>query len=300
MAFSPTLNGASRNLENRSSVAVAVDASLGELDTEEVDTQITRQDTAPEPSANYVVPEANRETWKNFGCDTEAGRMLRNLYSNKGQYTGISYPKPSQQKWKPAPKERGPCPQRAAVRVPRVTNRPSVASDAQPGMSRWGPPPPPGKKPKEDIIAETKNYEKEKPILPHGRDQEVVKERLQVQCEFGGGRMMPKGAMGNSKMEQVRVVNRMPASRRKMVEEEEKEESGGATVGMTREQKEMYAEKERNIEDMSRRLAEIDAEDVSIPVTSKLKTQRNKEALQLQNDIDRGRKDLIRLRALAG
>lgn len=85
-----------------------------------------------------------------------------------------------------------------------------------------------------------------------------------------------------------------------MVEEEEKEESGGATVGMTREQKEMYAEKERNIEDMSRRLAEIDAEDVSIPVTSKLKTQRNKEALQLQNDIDRGRKDLIRLRALAG
>ncbi|CAE7379488.1 unnamed protein product [Symbiodinium pilosum] len=31
-------------------------------------------------TADYTVPEQSKEVWKHFGCDTEAGRMLRRLY----------------------------------------------------------------------------------------------------------------------------------------------------------------------------------------------------------------------------
>merc|ERR1712157_196892 len=36
-------------------------------------------------STDYAMPAANREVWKVFGHDTEAGRLLKKLYKNGGQ-----------------------------------------------------------------------------------------------------------------------------------------------------------------------------------------------------------------------
>merc|ERR1711920_1077744 len=76
-------------------------------------------------STDYAMPTANREVWKVFGHDTEAGRLLKKLYKNGGQSEAaakVRYPRlesPSQ-RWEPKAAQRKPCPQRAVVKVPQA------------------------------------------------------------------------------------------------------------------------------------------------------------------------------------
>merc|ERR1719387_1313121 len=111
-----------------------------------------------EGDPDYRPPENAKELWKNFGCDTEAGRLLRNLYGNKPSRDGaakISYPKVGGgAKWEPKPKAKGPCPQKAQVRVPRPGGRQRPDPD---NPDHWYFPAG-GKKQLDQIVLETDDY----------------------------------------------------------------------------------------------------------------------------------------------
>lgn len=241
---------------------------------------------------DYHPPEHAKELWKNFGCDTEAGRLLRNLYGNKPQKDGaskISYPKVGMaSKWEPKPKAKGPCPQKAQVRVPKPGHRQRPDPD---NPDHWYFPAG-GKKQLDQIIADTDDYldVPEKPAP--GRNQDKEKDDLQQKFQFGGGNAMPKGAMGSVPKGDVPRAQPRPDKGPDIDE-----------TGMTREQREIFEELIMAVQRKQARLKEIDAEEAEEKAANKKagkdQTERNKEALQLQNDIDRLLKDIDKLMELS-
>lgn len=262
------------------------DEKQEEEDPQEVDEELDSQDVADagNNSTDYVVPEQSKEVWKNFGCDTEAGRMLRKLYSSgshvKDASSRVSYPRlvSPARRWEPKSAPRKPCPQRAPVSVPKPQRR-----SIDPDDPRYWRVPIPCRKPAAEIFAEMQDQRPEKPNLPQGRDQAAVKQDLQDRFRYCGGRALPEGAMGHvPRAELPAAVARAPKDHATRIDES----------GLTVEQREIFVELTRAIQYKQERLAELDTENAADPKASKAKTSRNREALQLQNDIQRCLNDI--------
>lgn len=242
---------------------------------------------------DYAVPSANREVWKQFGCNTEAGRALRRLYKGGAQSDAssmVSYPRlqsPSQ-KWEAKPAARKPCPQRAPVRVPKAS-RPKYDPD---DPRNWRVPLP-GRKPANQIMAEMEADQPEMPNLPQGRNNGAEKQQLQDRFQFCGGRAMPKGAMGH--VEHSEDLPQVVESIRGRLEERRRRDENG----MDAEQRDIFEELMLAIKHKQERISEIDAEDATDPKPGKARTARNKEALELRNEINRNLADIDKLMELA-
>lgn len=238
-------------------------------------------------TTDYAVPEENRDVWKNFGCDTEAGRMLRRLYGGmqqKEMASRVSYPRlvsPARRLSEPKAPPPKPCPQRAVVQVPRPMARRVDPDDPK----NWRAPLP-GRKPASIILAEMEAGVPKRPDLPSGRDQAAEKRSLQDRFRYGGGQALPPGAMGNV------PKGEMPPARASSVGARRKEQQlrHQRESGMTAEQREIFQELTLAVKSKQARLAELDAADAAEKASgqkpSKASTERNKEALQLQNDIE--------------
>eukprot|EP00439_Symbiodinium_sp_Y106_P038049 s2642_g4.t1 len=103
-----------------------VDEELVEVDTVETIERLanmqhpsadraTPSESSTARTADYSVPEQSKEVWKHFGCDTEAGRMLRKLYKGAGSRelgSKISYPQLATPatRWQPPPKAKPAAP----------------------------------------------------------------------------------------------------------------------------------------------------------------------------------------------
>mmetsp|Transcript_7835 Transcript_7835/g.18259 ORF Transcript_7835/g.18259 Transcript_7835/m.18259 type:complete len:309 (+) Transcript_7835:61-987(+) len=245
---------------------------------EEEDDYDPHDDAGHDAGSMSSTPSSNRpvEVWKQFGCETEAGRALRKLYGNLGQSKAaarISYPKlTAQRKPEPiaAPKA---CPQRARVSVPKPGQRPSLDPD-DPRNWRM---PVGGRKPGQQILEEMQAAKPEKPNLVEGRDHAAEKSRLQDKFRYCGSNAMPKGAMGYvPKGEMPKALPR----------QQERLDSYDEAAGMTVEQRQILEELVQAMQRKQQRLKEIDAENAAEEgKLSKVRTVRNKEALQLQNDI---------------
>jgi hypothetical protein len=269
------------------------DVEEDEGEPDEVEEDLVSESQPPtgqtNPSAtDYALPEDNRDVWKNFGCETEAGRALRRLYGNTQQRDAasrVSYPRmiSPARKWEPKAAARKPCPQRAAVAVPKPGRRALDRDDP-----RYWRIPAPGRKPASEIFAEMESNQPQRPDLLPGRNQSKMKQDLQDKFQFCGGSMMPKGAMGYvtpGEVPDAKLVRRDLPERWDHVDES----------GLTREQREIFIELTKAIQYKQGRLAEIDALDASEQKGSKAKTERNREALQLENDIERCMKDIDKL-----
>lgn len=238
------------------------------------------------PAGDYAVPEQNKEVWQKFGCNTEAGRMLRKLYSGGSQSSAskVAYPRlKTKMSWE-APGPNGlpvgqskPCPQRAVIRVPR----PAYERPDRDDPKNWRRPMP-GRKPQSEIQAEMDAMQPERPCLPMGRNQDKAKDHLQDRNQYCGGRMMPPGAAGHVEKSAMPKALVRPSQERRALDEN----------GMNAEQREMFQELTEAIRDKQGRLAALDAEEKADPRPSKKRTDQNKEALQLRNDIDRDLKDV--------
>jgi len=229
-------------------------------------------------SRKNAIPERNKEVWKQFGCNTEAGRMLKKLYASGRTSTAstkIAYPTfKTAQRWEPKAAPQKPCPQRAGVQVPRAVRRPRADPD-DPGTWQF---PTGGKKQAHEIAAEMNAYMPEKPNLEAGRNLAAEKADLQDRFRFCGGKMMPNGAMGHVPAGDLpKVVPRSVEDRPDYVDPE---------TGMTREQREIFEELMNAVRWRQERLAEIDSENAADQKMSKTRTERNKEALKLKNDIE--------------
>lgn len=265
-----------------------LEASVGEGSCE------TSGTAAGSRSADYSTPAANKEVWKNFGCNTEAGRALRRLYKGGSASEAsamIAYPRLSSPstRWEPKPAERKPCPQKAAVNAPKLRQ-----SGPDPDDPRNWRVPIPGRKPASQILAELEAHRPEKPVLPRGRDHSVEKNLLQNKFQFCGGRALPKGAMGH--VETGALPEAAPNARARHESRRRKDENG-----MDAEQREIFEELMLAVKRKQERLKEIDAEEAADdPMRpSKARTSRNKEALELKNDVDRCLRDIDKLIELA-
>jgi hypothetical protein len=230
--------------------------------------------------------------WKAFGCETKAGRALRGLYSSGNRVrdatSKVSYPRLESpaSRWEPKRLPRRPCPQQAAVRVPR----PNACARADRDDPRNWPAdlPCPRRKPAAEILAEMQAARPEVPDnMARGRDQASEKQRLQDHFRYCGGNMMPKGAMGNVPPGELPKVAERAAARGQV-----------DLNGMTAEHREIFQELAMAIQRKQARIDEIDAEDQADSRPSKKKTDRNKEALELKNAIGVCLKDIDRLLAL--
>lgn len=245
----------------------------------------------PRSGGDYVVPAANREVWKQFGYNTEAGRALRRLYKSGSQSDAssmLAYPRmPSpSQKWEPKPAPRKPCPQRTAVKVPRARREEPDPEDPR----NWRMPLP-GRRPGAEILAEMQAAKIPVPVLPKGRDHAAEKDRLQGRFQFCGGRALPPGAMGN--VESGAMPEAAPSYTAMHQERQRRDENG-----MNAEHREIFEELMLAVKRKQARVAEIEAEEANEGIAkgpSKARTARNKEALELRNDIDRCLKDIDKL-----
>jgi len=241
---------------------------------------------------DYVLPEQNKDVWKNFGYDNEAGRALRKLYAGvgqKGAAARVSYPRliAPAQKWEAKAAAQKPCPQRARVAVPHSRRAPIDRDDP----SYWYTPAP-GRKPASEILAEMDAYRPQRPKLVEGRDQGAEKRGLQDKFRYGGGNAMPSGAMGHvpkGPMPDAESVRTPLEDRWDYVDDS----------GLTREQRGIFVDLTEAIKDKQGRLAELDAQDNVDSKPSKEKTKRNRESLQLQNDIQRCVTDMDKLLQIA-
>mmetsp|Transcript_71674 Transcript_71674/g.184847 ORF Transcript_71674/g.184847 Transcript_71674/m.184847 type:complete len:324 (-) Transcript_71674:34-1005(-) len=263
-----------------------------ELDDADYGDEAAAGSGAPRSSAGgeYAVKESSREVWKNFGTDTEAGRALRKLYAGKGMGAAaakVAYPrlKSPASSWEPKQAPRKPCPQRAAVRVPVMRPKPLDRDDP----SNWRIPIP-CRKPAAEIMAEMEAARPEVPNLVAGRNQDAEKQGLQDRFRFCGGRAMPKGAMGHVE-DSADLPQADGPSMREIYDGRRRVDENG----MTAEHREIFEELMLAVQRKQDRIKEIDATDAADPKPSKAKTQRNKEALELRNDINRCLKDIDRL-----
>lgn len=255
---------------------------------EELDAEATF--SAGAGAVDYVLPEENKEVWKNFGYENEAGRALRKLYGGlgqKGAAARISYPKlnSAARRWEPQAAAQKACPQRAHVAVPKSV-RPRIDRDDP----KYWYTPAPGRKPEAEIRAEMQAQRPEVPALKKGRDQAAEKHNLQDRFRYGGGNAMPSGAMGNVAKGEVPD----PAAAKQAMPERWDHVDD---TGLTKEQRNIFTDITTTIQDKQARLAEIDVMDAAeqSEKPTKAKTQRNREALQLQNDIQGCVRDMDKL-----
>lgn len=247
-----------------------------------------RESAASADLGDYTVPEASRDVWKKFGCNTESGRLLRRLYASRGgaseMASKVAYPRlqsPSRP-WEPQVAPRKPCPQRASVRLPR----PSRATPDPEDPRNWREPLYGGRKPGHQIRLEMELSRPQVPSLPKGRDSSVEKRNLQDKFRYCGGRAMPKGAMGHVPMAASlpKALPNPAAERRRRGED-----------GLNAEEREIFEELALAIKRKQARLEELDAESTADPRPSKARTTRNREALELQNDIASCARDIEKL-----
>lgn len=244
------------------------------------------QSTCSRGGSDSGAPGPNKEVWKQFGCNTEAGRLLRKLYNGNPGAAGaskVAYPRlpsPSTH-WVADNGPKKPCPQRAPVRVPRAGRRAAPDPD---DPRNWRQPLP-GRRPGAEILAEMDAAEPERPVLPRGRDQQKEKKKVQDKFQYCGGRMMPPAAMGHVPAAEMPEPAPNVAMERRVVDDN----------GMTAEHRDIFVELTLAVQRKQARLAQIDASEGEDPKPSKAKTERNKEALQLKNDIDRCLKDIDKL-----
>jgi len=273
------------------------ESDCGAAEVVDEDLEAECEHAPSESSSNYVVPKENREVWKNFGCDTEAGRMLRRLYQGSGQKEAaskIAYPRLESpaQRWQPQPAPRKPCPQRAAVKVPKPTRE--VRRDSN-DPKNWGPLPPPGRRPAKEILAELEEanqamrYAGPPKDCQPGRDQDAEKEGLQMRFRYCGGRALPPGAMGHVDKAELPTVQKRP-------DPDDRHRIG--QDGLNKEEREIFEELVLAVRRKQARYSEICAEEEAEGPNakpSKARTARNKEALELRNDIDRNLADINKL-----
>jgi hypothetical protein len=257
---------------------------------EEPPCEVDEEDDTPD-ATDYVVPEQNKDVWKNFGYDNPAGRALRKLYAGAGQKDAasrVSYPRQilAGQRFDPAAaalKPQKACPQRAHVAVPKSRRAPIDRDDP-----RYWYVPAPGRKPESEIRAEMEAHRPQRPNLKEGRDQVAEKNGLNNRFRYAGGNAMPPGAMGHvpkGEMPDAASVRRPLEDRWDHVDES----------GLTREQRGIFSDLTAAIADKQQRLAALDAQEVADSKPSKAKTARNREALSLQNDIQRCLADIDKL-----
>mmetsp|Transcript_5910 Transcript_5910/g.10553 ORF Transcript_5910/g.10553 Transcript_5910/m.10553 type:complete len:339 (+) Transcript_5910:69-1085(+) len=247
-------------------------------------------------TGDYVMPEQNKEVWRQFGCDTEAGRMLRKLYKGVGTKEAsskVSYPRlPSPaRRWEPQPRAKPAAP-KAVVRVPRAAMPKRDMDDPR----QWPAPPMPCRRPAREILAELEAEQalarrSGAPVdLPKGRNQDVEKQGLQDRFRYCGGRAMPPGVMGHvegGSLPPTGLAAKAAAQR----EDRRKLDENGFNA----EQREIFEELIEGVKRKQARIAEIDSADSSNAKPSKAKTALNKEALELRNAIDRDLKDVDKL-----
>jgi len=267
-----------------------------ELDAEDEASARSGYPAGSRATGDYTMPEQNKEVWKQFGCDTEAGRMLRKLYKGAGTKEAaskVSYPRlPSPaRRWEPQPRARPAVP-KAVVRVPRAAMPKRDMDDPR----QWPAPPIPCRRPAREILAELEAEQalarrSGAPVdLPKGRNQDVEKQGLQDRFRYCGGRAMPPGAMGyveNASLPPTGLAAKAAAQR----EDRRKLDENGFNA----EQREIFEELIEGVKRKQARIAEIDAADKSDARPSKAKTALNKEALELRNAIDRDLKDVDKL-----
>jgi hypothetical protein len=262
-------------------------------EADEVEEEVVGDDAVPvdhrgeSDPGNYAVPEESKEVWRNFGYDNPAGRALRKLYAgaSKDAAAKVSYPRlvSPARRWEPEVKQPRPCPQRARVAVPKPARRMIDRDDP-----RYWYTPAPGRKPEAEIRAEMEAQRPERPNLVPGRDQGAEKLGLQQKFRYAGGNAMPPGAMGHVPKGEVPDA---VASRREQPERWDHIDE----TGLTKEQRGIFADLTAAIQDKQARLAVIDSHERADDKPSKVKTQRNREALQLQNDIQSHVRDIDKL-----
>jgi len=233
------------------------------------------RDRSSRSSSSPASSQCAGEIWRNLGCDTQAGRALRRLYGHGNPMKAaskVSYPtlSPAHDAWVPKVQPRKPCPQRASVKVPRPQRIAPDLDDPRNWRVTCG-----GRRPAHEIAAEIEGYRPQRPNLSKGRDQDVEKRDLQDRFRFCGGNALPKGAMGHVLPNEMPVTHDDAAQERLLDEE----------TGMSREEREIFRELTLAVKRKKERLEELDAANEADPEPSKARTERNKEALQVQNDI---------------
>ncbi|CAE7819052.1 HKR1 [Symbiodinium sp. CCMP2592] len=258
----------------------------------------TPSESSTARTADYSVPEQSKEVWKHFGCDTEAGRMLRKLYKGAGSRelgSKISYPQLATPatRWQPPPKAKPAAP-KAVVRVPRAAAPRRDMDDPR----QWPAPPIPCRRPAREIFAELEAEEarrrRAQPDLPKGKDLDHEKQNLQDRFRYCGGRMLPKGSMGYVEPGSVPPTGGAAEAATRREDRRRYDENG-----FDGEQREIFEDLVRAVQRKQARLAVIDDEQLADPKPSKAKTARNKEALELRNGIERDLKDIETLMSLA-
>merc|ERR1712008_544621 len=198
----------------------------------------------------------------------------------------VSYPSlKTPQKWEPRQAPRKPCPQRAQIPIPRAVRKVD-RDDPQNWYYPTG-----GRKPAQEIMAEMEVSVPEKPNLKPGRNNIAEKYDSQDRFRFCGGQMLPKGAMGN--VPQGDLPKAAPKNQRNPNEVDPE-------TGMTREQREIFQEFTQAVQLKQERLAEIDSQNISDAKPSRARTDRNKEALRLKNEIDECLKSIDTLIKITG
>ncbi|CAE6927179.1 unnamed protein product [Symbiodinium sp. CCMP2456] len=258
----------------------------------------TPSESSTARTADYSVPEQSKEVWKHFGCNTEAGRMLRKLYKGAGSRelgSKISYPQLATPatRWQPPPKAKPTAP-KAVVRVPRAAAPRRDMDDPR----QWPAPPIPCRRPAREIFAELEAEEarrrRAQPDLPKGKDLDHEKQNLQDRFRYCGGRMLPKGSMGYVEPGSVPPTGGAAEAATRREDRRRFDENG-----FDGEQREIFEDLVGAVQRKQARLAVIDDEQLADPKPSKAKTARNKEALELRNGIERDLKDIETLMSLA-
>jgi hypothetical protein len=141
-------------------------------------------------SADYEIPEENKDVWKQFGAETEAGRALRRLYSSSAPT--IKYPKVKTAQ-RPAPE---PLPRR-----PGGTSGPAGANVRVPHFGPKRPEPRAAvfyidkRKSEAAIRADTNEYDAYVHPPRAGVDRKALREDLADNFEYAKGRALPKAGM---------------------------------------------------------------------------------------------------------
>ncbi|CAE6971945.1 unnamed protein product [Symbiodinium natans] len=295
-------NGAADDDDDEEAVVLPadeVDEELVQADAiEAIERATPSESSSAARTADYMVPEQSKEVWKHFGCDTEAGRMLRKLYKGAGSRelgSKVSYPQLATpvKRWEPPPKAKPAAP-KAVVRVPRAVAPRRDMDDPR----QWPAPPIPCRRPAREILAELEAEEarrrRTQPDLPKGKDLDNEKQNLQDRFRYCGGRMLPKGSMGYVEPGSVPPIGGASEAAARREDRRRYDENG-----FDGEQREIFEELVGAVQRKQARIAQIDDEQLSDPRPSKAKTARNKEALELRNGIERDLKDLETLMSLA-
>ncbi|CAD7953908.1 unnamed protein product [Amoebophrya sp. A25] len=228
--------------------------------------------------------------WKDFGCDTAAGRMLRNLYHQKGTVRAPRVRSSSSSKFDAnraalASKqllEKKKCPQRdGKVPVPRVGLGRRDEDDGTPTALHTR-----GKKTLDKIKAENNDFERtianSLPVsgIRRGRDNEAVKAQLQNKFTYGQAYLSP-----------------LELKQRRQAREDEEQIFALEHQNMSRHDVALHSELKSGIAEREARLREIDGltDEAGKPQNRadwRDRISLGKEALELENRLEKDRAEL--------